>query len=174
MKEGKEGIATQLRCFAKGDSMTQSNLFKDDLFQSIFVSETLNGIEDFDAGKIALSIVVSSNPLSEFFCCYRRFPEPNVDGIYLWIICDSHISPLLNIVYVNSHYHNFVFLGSASITQLFFGVFTQADWFGDISHYHLHGYVYHSLKEESSLKRDIGVKREAGSGKRDIGVKGEE
>lgn len=105
-----------------GSLAAQSDFLQGHLFQSRWVTKALQRIKDLDSRKLAMRIVIGGNALRKMLRRYRRFLEPDVQGIHFGIIRDSHQAASLAIVGVDRDDDEFPPLFHKDRPDLFGGV----------------------------------------------------
>jgi hypothetical protein len=89
--------------------LAQADFFKRNFFKRFFVAETLDGVQNFNTGKFAVSSIINGYAFGQMFGGNSTFLEPYIKGIYFGVIGNAHLSSLSEIVNINSNYHNFIF-----------------------------------------------------------------
>lgn len=93
-----------------GSECFQSYFFECDFSKCVSVSESFNCVENFNAGKSFLGVIVNSNSFRKVLSSYSRFLKSNIEGIYFRVICYMHASSslFLKIVNIHGYYHDFI------------------------------------------------------------------
>lgn len=88
----------------------QSDFFQNDLSEDCSITaEPFERAEDFNACQLSFGVVVGSKPFGQVLGRYGRFVEPDVQGVDLRIVSDSHVGISLPIVYINGDHNNPIF-----------------------------------------------------------------
>ena len=106
----------------------EADLFEDDLFKGVLVSEAPDRVKDLDAGELTLGIVVGGYAFAKLLGGDSGLLESNIKGVNLRVVCDAHIKAsffLSEIIGINSYYDDFILFIREDRSYLF-GLITHA------------------------------------------------
>jgi SAM-dependent methyltransferase/HEAT repeat protein len=87
---------------------TQGNFFQGNLFEGSFISQSLERINYFNAGKFARGIIIGSDSLGNFFSGNLAFLKHYIKGVNFRVICNTHYSSLSKIINIHGYYYYFI------------------------------------------------------------------
>src|SRR5438874_45201 len=89
------------------DGERRPHTLKNNLLQSVWVAETLGGVQNLETDQAPLLVVLAGDAFRQFLCRDRGVPEQDAEGVHLGVIADAHCKLPSEEIRVYRHHDDF-------------------------------------------------------------------